>query len=116
MSCMASCSNISTTISSGILDIGHGGAGLRSVGASSPRIEVLAYSLIRLWYVGERPCREWWAVLGTVAEALDGLGSWGLGTGWDDAGVDDETEALAACAALSFLKYEGGKCFALYVS
>ena len=117
MSCMASCSNISTTISSGILDIGHGGAGLRSVGASSPRIEVLAYSLIRLWYVGERPCREWWAVLGTVAEALDGLRSWGLGMGWDDAGVvDDGTEALAACAALSFLKYEGGKCFALYVS
>ena len=55
-------------------------------------------------------------MLGTVAEALDGLGSWGLGTGWDDAGVDDETEALAACAALSFLKYDGGKCFALYVS
>jgi hypothetical protein len=56
-------------------------------------------------------------VLGTVAEALDGLGSWGLGTGADDAAavadVDDALGALAICAALSFLKYEGGKCFAL---
>jgi hypothetical protein len=80
-------------------------------------MDVLEYSLIKFWYVGERPCREWWAVLGTVAEALDGLGSWGLGTGADDAAavadVDDALGALAICAALSFLKYEGGKCFAL---
>jgi hypothetical protein len=75
MSCTASCSNISTMISSGMREIGLGGAGLRSVGAGSPRIDVLAYSLIRFWYLGERLCREWWAVLGTVAEALDGLGS-----------------------------------------
>ena len=68
--------------------------------------------------MGERPCREWWAVLGTVTEALDGLGSCGLETAGAGAGAeaDDGPEAFAACAALSFLKYEGGKCFALYVS
>jgi hypothetical protein len=77
-------------------------------------MDVLEYSLIKFWYVGERPCKEWWAVLGTVAEALDGLGSWGLGTGADDAAaIADALGALAVCAALSFLKYEGGKCFAL---
>ena len=102
MSWTASCSNISTMISSGMLEIGLGGAGLRSVGGGSPRMEVLEYSLIRFWYVGERPCREWWAVLGTVAEALDGLGSWSLGTA--DDGAADGADAFAACAALSFFQ------------
>ena len=36
-------------------------------------------SLMRLCKGAERPCREWWAVLGTVAEALEGLASWGFG-------------------------------------
>ena len=104
-------------ISSGMLAMGQGGAGLRSVGGGSPRIEVVEYSLMRVCREVDRPFKEWWAVLGTVAEALDGLGSWGLGIGGaDPVGLYDGTEALAACAALSFLKYEGGKCFALYVS
>ena len=94
-------------ISSGMLAMGQGGAGLRSVGGGSPRIEVVEYSLMRVCKEVDRPCREWWAVLGTVAEALEGLGSWvleaGAVTGAADADADADAEA-AACCALSFLK------------
>ena len=43
-------------------------------------------------------------MLGTVTEALEGLGSWVLGTEADA----DADAAAACCCALSFLKYEGG--------
>lgn len=76
-SLMATCSRTSTRISSGVVAIGHGGGGERSVGGSSPKIERLEKSSSIDWRVGGRPCREWWAVLGTVADAdaLEGLGS-----------------------------------------
>ena len=79
---------MSARSSSGIVAMGHGGAGERSVGGGSPWIERVEKSSIRDCRVGGRPCREWWAVLGTVTEALDGFGSegFGLGAGNDDAG------------------------------
>jgi hypothetical protein len=57
---------------------------------------------------GERPCRECWAVLGTVTEALEGLGSRGFGIEGAGPGAD-------AVGIPCFLKYDGGKCFALYI-
>lgn len=50
---------------------------------------------MRYCRVEERPVREWWAVLGTVTEALEGLTSCGLGSGAvaladDDPGVVDD--------------------------
>jgi hypothetical protein len=96
-------------ISSGTVAIGHGGAGERSVGGGSPRMERLVNSLMRFCKGWERPCREWCAVLGTVTEALDGVGSCGLeaicGAGWGgfSGGLGSD------------LKYDGGKCFALYI-
>ena len=68
------------------------------MGGSSPRIEREENPSIMDWSVGGRPSREWWAVLGTVAEAAEGLGSWDFCCGGFD------------------LKYEAGKCFALYSS
>lgn len=92
--------------------MGHGGAGDRSVGGGSPWIERVANSLMRFCREGERPCREWWAVLGTVTEALEGLGSCGFG---NDGAVGAEgpcvVEGVLRCCL--FLKYDGGKCFAL---
>jgi hypothetical protein len=83
-------------------------------------MEVVEYELIRDWSVGDRPCREWWAVLGTVAEALDGLTSCDVEVAAGAAGaaevVEDELGTDFDCEALRALKYEGGKCFALYVS
>lgn len=61
----------------------------------------------------ERPCREWWAVLGTVAEAFEGLGSCGFDV---PAGSPFDVDGPAEAVDCNFLKYEGGKCFALYVS
>lgn len=66
--------------------------------------------LIRLCRELERPCREWWAVLDTVGEALEGFGSFGLVVTSE---VDEEGPGNGGAG---FLKYEGGKCFALYVS
>jgi L-aminopeptidase/D-esterase-like protein len=74
-------------ISSGTEAIGHGGVGERSVGAGSPRMESVVKALIRDWRDGDRPCREWWAVMGTVFKALEELGSWGLGIVGAGAGV-----------------------------
>jgi hypothetical protein len=62
-------------ISSGTVAMGHGGAGERSIGGASPRMVRLVNSLRRDCRGAERPCREWWAGLGTVTGALDGLGS-----------------------------------------
>jgi hypothetical protein len=71
---------------------------------------------MRICKGAERPCREWWAVLGTVTEASDGLGSWTLGVGAGAVDVETDPGRVDACEALSFLKYEGGKCFSLYFS
>jgi hypothetical protein len=55
-------------------------------------MERLVNSLMRFCKGAERPWSEWWAVLGTVAEALEGFGScafdvdagaWGPGSGVD---------------------------------
>jgi hypothetical protein len=62
-------------ISSGTLAIGHGGVGDRSVGGASPVMDRLENSASSVCNEGERPCREWWAVLGTVADAFEGFGS-----------------------------------------
>lgn len=92
-----------------MVEIGHGGAGERSVGGASPWMERPENSLTRLASELDRPCREWWAVLGTVTAALDGLTFCGLGIDADDgAGLD--VEGLAGPLDL---KYDGGKCFAL---
>ena len=110
---MATCSRISTMISSGTLAMGHGGAGLRSVGGGSPWMERLEKSLMRSCKGAERPCREWWAVLGTVSEAFEGLGSSGFGI---DADAVDDVDAEAASFDVFFFlasKYDGGKCLAL---
>jgi hypothetical protein len=58
----------------------------------------------------ERPCSEWWAVLGTVAEALEGLVSCGFGIG---AGAVDADSGAVECFLGWALKYDGGKCLAL---
>ena len=78
--------------------MGHGGAGLRSVGGGSPRIEVCEYPLIRVCREEERPWREWWAVFGTVTDALEGFGSCGFDAG-TGAGAVDEDEAVGICCA-----------------
>jgi hypothetical protein len=77
-------------------------------------MERLVNPLIRSCKGAERPCREWWAVLGTVAEALEGLGSWSLGI--ESAGPDTAEFDCANAAVFFFRasKYDGGKCFALY--
>jgi len=38
-------------------------------------MESVVKELMRDWVGAERPWREWWAVLGTVAEALEEFGS-----------------------------------------
>jgi hypothetical protein len=65
----------------------------------------------------ERPCREWWAVLGTVAEALEGLVSCGFGGGASavDVGAADADAGAVECFLGCALKYDGGKCLALYI-
>lgn len=90
--------------------MGHGGGGENSVGGGAPTMERPEKSLMRLCRDLERPCREWWAVLGTVGEALEGFGSSGLVV---PSKVDEEGPGIGGAG---FLKYEGGKCFALYVS
>ena len=64
-------------------------------------------ALMRVCKDGERPCREWWAVLGTVTEAFEGLGFCGFSI-IGGAGPD----AVNGCLFCD-LKYDGGKCFAL---
>lgn len=66
---------ISVNSSEGTVDIGQGGPGECSVGGGvgeMPRSEKEAISWDMVEEVG--PSREWWAVFGTVAEALEGLG------------------------------------------
>ena len=101
-------------ISSGTVAIGHGGAGERSVGGGSPEIDKVENSASRFWSEVERPCREWWAVLGTVADALEGLGSCGFE--FVDAGPVAEVVCSCGAGFGLFLKNDGGKCFALYFS
>lgn len=77
---------------------------------------------MRFWRLEERPSREWWAVLGTVTEALEGFGSAGLESEFCWACVCEFDAAVVVVADVGgggggfFLKYDGGKCFALYVS
>jgi hypothetical protein len=68
--------------------IGQGGAGERSVGGGSPWMEREENSSTMACRDAGRPCREWWAVFGTVAEVFEGLTSWVLGAlgGNEDAG------------------------------
>jgi hypothetical protein len=66
-------------------------------------MEVVEYEPIIDWRVGDRPCREWWAVLGTVTEALDGLTSCGVEAGAVDV-VEDELGTGFDCEALRALK------------
>lgn len=78
-------------ISDGIVEIGHGGGGDLSVGGSWPGIgmeekEDMSSDIVETG----GPSREWWAGLGTVTAAFDGLGF----VGFD-------------------LKEEGGKCLFL---
>lgn len=53
-------------------------------------MERVVKELIRLARLVDKPCREWWAVLGTVAVAFEGLGSWGLGIGGGAVGIDTD--------------------------
>ena len=78
-------------ISEGMVERGHGGGGEASVGGSAGRMEREEKEAIssNIDALGG-PSGEWWAVFGTVTEALDGLGS----VGFD-------------------LKAEGGKCLFL---
>ena len=66
-------------ISDGIVEIGHGGLGVLSVGGSRTGIgreekEAMSSDIVE----AGSPSREWWAVFGTVTAALDGLGSVGF--------------------------------------
>ena len=74
--------------------MGHGGAGDRSVGGGSPEMDKVEKSVSSVCSEGERPCREWWTVLGTVAGALEALGSCGLDVG---VGVAPAAEVLGSC-------------------
>ena len=80
-------------ISSGTLAIGHGGQGDRSVGGASPVMDRLEKSASSACSEGERSCREWWAVFGTVADAFEGFGPCGF--------VDDVEPAAAAAVVCS---------------
>ena len=90
-SMMAVWRRILIRISEGILERGHSGGGEASVGRSAGTMEREEKEAMSsdMDAVGG-PSREWWAVLGTVTGALDGLGS----VGFD-------------------LKAEGGKCLFL---
>lgn len=62
-------------ISEGVVEIGHGGRGDLSVGGSSTGIgreekDAMNSDIVE----AGGPSREWWAGLGTVTAALDGLG------------------------------------------
>jgi hypothetical protein len=70
---MARWTRISERISSGMVAMGQGGAGERSVGGASPWMVRVEKSSRRDWRETGRPWREWWAGLGTVGEALEGL-------------------------------------------
>jgi hypothetical protein len=65
---------------------------------------------------GERPCREWWAVLGTVTDALEGFGSCCLGIEGAGGAIVEIGPGVLDDGLPCCLKYDGGKCFALYVS
>lgn len=47
-----------------------------------------------VWSEGERPCREWWAVFGTVADAFEGVASRGFAVA---VGVTPATALLCVC-------------------
>ena len=88
---MASWRKISTRISSGTEEMGQGGGGENSVGGSCPWMDRAEKSLMRDCRLRGRPCREWWAGLGTVGEASEGFGSVGLEVagwgGWRNGGL-----------------------------
>jgi hypothetical protein len=57
-------------------------------------MERLVNSLMSDCKGAERPCSEWWAGLGIVAEALEGLVSCGFGI---DAGTADAGSGAVEC-------------------
>ena len=62
-------------ISEGMVEIGHGGAGDASIGASAGGIEREEKEDMSCDVTDAGgPSREWWAGLGTVTAALEGLG------------------------------------------
>jgi len=71
--------------------MGHGGAGVPSIAGGAGSIERPEKAPMSCFIVCGGPSREWWAVFGTVTEALDGF-------------VLEGFEA----------KYDGGKCLLLY--
>lgn len=79
ISTIAVLKRISIRISRGIPAIGQGGGGEPSVGGGAAGIDKSENDAIS-WAVEAygRPSREWWAVLGTVTGALEGLGSVGF--------------------------------------
>jgi hypothetical protein len=65
--------NIWTRISSGSSARGHGGAGVPSIAGGAGSIDRPENPAISSLIVCGGPSREWWAVLGTVTEALEGF-------------------------------------------
>lgn len=65
--------NICMRISSGKSAIGHGGAGVPSISGGAGSIDKSEKLSINCLIVGGGPSSEWCAVLGTVADALDGF-------------------------------------------
>lgn len=90
-SLIATSLNICIRISSGTSAIGHGGAGVPSISGGDGSIDKSEKLSINCLIVCGGPSGEWCAVLGTVADALDGFGFVGFGG-----------------------KADGGKCLFLY--
>jgi hypothetical protein len=65
--------NIPTSISSGRAARGHGGAGVPSITGGAGSIERPENPAMSSLIVCGCPWREWWAVLGAVADALEGF-------------------------------------------
>lgn len=82
-------------ISSGVVAMGHDGAGDKSVGGDSAGIESLEKSAIKSEMVEGGAVSEWCAVFGTVTGAFDGFEFAGFDEGWN---------------------VDAGKCFFLYFS
>lgn len=66
--------------------MGHGGGAERLVGGSSPGMDKEANEETRSVMFEEKSASEWWAVLGTVADAFDGFAFVGFCFGKDAAG------------------------------